>query len=104
MLTLEYDGDEKAFAARGTAPGWNIAQSGCGLTKTNGAPDIYRFRIPKADAATAPEFDEMEPVIIRRGRTWGGSSFSGGYIAFQGYRLPQSHDIEASAEYIHYTF
>ena len=72
MLTLEYDGVEKDLAA------WGIDMESVECNFANLSADVFSVTVPVADMTADPLFAFEGAVIVRRGRTGSGTSWSGG--------------------------
>ena len=98
MLTLEFGGVEKSFAD------WGISLNGAGLEEQNLALSTYRFSLATSAITDDPLIGFEVKVIIRGNRTGGGTSWSGGFVKFIGWRLDIVHDGRPEWVGGHYTF
>jgi hypothetical protein len=98
MITLEYNGTEQALAA------WGFALDSAQAQHNNLAPSVYQVNQPGADISAAPAFPYRGKVIVRRNRTGSGTSWSGGYVAFIGYRIHANAYTSGGERGIAYTF
>jgi hypothetical protein len=98
IWTLEYSSVEKSLAD------WGFADDPSEGTFANMRVDLISFSIPGATIQSDPIFPFEAQVIIRRGRTGSGTSYSAGAIEFQGKRT--LHILEGRPDYegIHYQF
>lgn len=97
-LTLEHGGVEKSFAD------WGISLAGAGLEEQNLALSTYRFSLAAANITADPFIGFEAKVIIRGNRTGSGTSYSGGFVKFIGWRLDVVLDGRPEWQGGHYTF
>ena len=97
-LTLQVGSVEKSFAD------WGISLSGAGLEEQNLALSTYRFSLAAANITDDPFIAFEQKVIVRGNRTGSGTSYSGGFVKFIGWRLDIV--LDGRPEWLggHYTF
>ena len=98
MITLEYDGTELSLAD------WGFALDSAQCEHVNLAPSRYFLDLPGASISGTPAIPFRGKVIIRRQRTWDVSAYTGGYVAFIGYRTRCRAYTTGNSEGVSYTF
>lgn len=98
MITLEYDGVEKAVWDWGfTLDSFQGEHINLGASRCTGF-------VPGASVSDDPLFAFEERVIIRINRTGSGTSWTGGYVAFIGYVMSPQAAQDGSGAGVSYQF
>jgi hypothetical protein len=98
IWTLACAGTEKSFAD------WGFDQDSADGTFSNMLVDVLSLCVPGATIQSDPIFAFEAQVIVRRGRTGSGTSYTGGAIEFQGKRLLHVLDGRPEFEGVVYQF
>jgi len=98
MITLEYDGAEKAVWD------WGFSLDSCQCQHVNLGSSAYIGFVPGASVSDDPLFEFEERVIIRINRTGSVVTWSGGYVAFIGYAMSPQAAQDGSSAGVSYQF
>jgi hypothetical protein len=100
MMTLEYNGQEKALAD------WGLAEEGVVLSFSHLEPDRFTCLVPGALVSDAAVFAFEGWIKVRQGRSWDAVNevYTGGSLVFQGLRNAEVVEGRPLFEGVQYEF